>query len=429
MSKKQAVLLIHGIGEQRPMDSLRGFVDTVWTTDSEAKRNPRAREQVWSKPDSVSESFELRRMTTTQNTEGVRTDFFEFYWAHLLQDTKIERVAAWAKTLLFRRPSKVPSPLIATYSVLWALVFLGLYLVLNAAVHSTPLNWAMALFVVLGLPLLKSVVTDVVGDAARYLHRAPPNIQSRIAIRQAGLKVLLALHERDYERIVVVGHSLGSIIGYDILTYAWAHYNESPPSASPSFEALNAVEALGRAEQAAPLDAAQIAAAQAAQSVALQEHIANGNRWRVTDFVTMGSPLAHAEVLLADNATDLQKKQQSRELMTCPPVMELIPHPGIAEKRFSYFQKRESSPPVRTLHHAAAFAVTRWTNLYFPCKAILFGDVIGGPLAPVLGRWIRDIKVHSQQRFGLFQHTLYWRRPTGQDGAEHIEALREALRI
>ena len=28
---KQAVLLIHGIGEQRPMDTLRGFVDTVST--------------------------------------------------------------------------------------------------------------------------------------------------------------------------------------------------------------------------------------------------------------------------------------------------------------------------------------------------------------------------------------------------------------
>jgi len=31
--KKQAVLLIHGIGEQRPMDTLRGFVETVWTSD------------------------------------------------------------------------------------------------------------------------------------------------------------------------------------------------------------------------------------------------------------------------------------------------------------------------------------------------------------------------------------------------------------
>ena len=35
---KQAVLLIHGIGEQRPMDTLRGFVDTVWTSDASQQR-------------------------------------------------------------------------------------------------------------------------------------------------------------------------------------------------------------------------------------------------------------------------------------------------------------------------------------------------------------------------------------------------------
>ena len=34
MSKKQAVLLIHGIGEQKPMDTLRGFVDVMWTSDT-----------------------------------------------------------------------------------------------------------------------------------------------------------------------------------------------------------------------------------------------------------------------------------------------------------------------------------------------------------------------------------------------------------
>jgi hypothetical protein len=35
---KQAVVLIHGIGEQVQMDTLRGFVDAVWTTDSSLRR-------------------------------------------------------------------------------------------------------------------------------------------------------------------------------------------------------------------------------------------------------------------------------------------------------------------------------------------------------------------------------------------------------
>ena len=31
---KQAVVVIHGIGEQRPMDTLRGFVEAMIPTDT-----------------------------------------------------------------------------------------------------------------------------------------------------------------------------------------------------------------------------------------------------------------------------------------------------------------------------------------------------------------------------------------------------------
>jgi hypothetical protein len=36
---KQAFVIIHGMGEQRPMDTLRSFVKAVWTTDEEVKWN------------------------------------------------------------------------------------------------------------------------------------------------------------------------------------------------------------------------------------------------------------------------------------------------------------------------------------------------------------------------------------------------------
>lgn len=39
--------------------------------------------------------------------------------------------------------------------------------------------------------------------------------------------MLEALHDKDeYDRIVIVGHSLGSVIGYDITTHAWVKYHE-----------------------------------------------------------------------------------------------------------------------------------------------------------------------------------------------------------
>jgi hypothetical protein len=47
--REQAVLLIHGIGEQRPMDTFRGFVNAVWKTDTALhnQNNPLAVGRFW----------------------------------------------------------------------------------------------------------------------------------------------------------------------------------------------------------------------------------------------------------------------------------------------------------------------------------------------------------------------------------------------
>lgn len=420
MSVKQAVLLIHGIGNQRPMDTLRGFVDAVWTKDP-AGKNRFAGAHVWSKPDNISDSFELRRLTTTQNADGVRTDFHEFYWAHLMQGTKVSSVMAWIRPLILRWPRDVPKQLRLAYLVLWIASLAALYLVLNAAAHRSVASWASAIVGVAIVPFVQWIFTEIVGDAARYLHVAPPNIQSRHAIRQAGIQVLQALHERGYERIIIAGHSLGSVIGYDILTHAWPAFNEGGLGDKDATARLDAVEALAGD---ADVDLATI---QRAQRDAWQELHDNGNRWRVTDFVTMGSPLAHAAILLADDARDLAGKQADRELPTCPPAMEAITRDGETTRRFSYFAERRSGR--RTLHHAAMFAVTRWTNLYFPCRAIVAGDVIGGPLASSFGPWIKDVAVGSRQRLGCLQHTLYWSADGVADDAPHLAALRQAMRL
>ena len=60
---KQAVVLIHGVGEQIPMDTLRGFVEAAWVDDPSLRR-PRVPSTVWSKPDTMSGDLELRRITT-----------------------------------------------------------------------------------------------------------------------------------------------------------------------------------------------------------------------------------------------------------------------------------------------------------------------------------------------------------------------------
>ena len=73
---------------------------------------------------------------------------------------------------------------------------------------------------VLLLLLLQAFVLYWVGDAARYLSPSPSNIALRQQIRAEGLRLLRHLHRsREYARIVIVGHSLGSVIGYDPVSY------------------------------------------------------------------------------------------------------------------------------------------------------------------------------------------------------------------
>src|SRR5690606_29229619 len=58
--------------------------------------------------------------------------------------------------------------------------------------------------------------------AERYLTPDPGNIAARTAIRTEGLTLLRRLHEVGiYDRVAVVGHSLGSVIGYDVLRLFW----------------------------------------------------------------------------------------------------------------------------------------------------------------------------------------------------------------
>jgi len=149
----------------------------------------------------------------------------------------------------------------------------------------------------------------------------------------------------------------------------------------------------------------------------LEELAQNGCNWRVTDFVTLGSPLAHASILLAADDEDMREKQRSREYPTCPPELE--------KGKFSYPPDRAH----RCLHHAAVFGPTRWTNLYFPARAVIWGDLIGGPVGSLFGGGVRDIAVKSNLRAGMASHTLYWEPGKGDTTSPHTGALREALAL
>lgn len=127
---------------------------------------------------------------------------------------------------------------------------------------------------------------------------------------------------------------------------------------------------------------------------------------------------AHAELLLAEDGEDLVSKQNQREFPTCPPVLE--------SGKFSYPPRKTK----RTLHHAAVFGPTRWTNLYFPARLVVFGDIIGGPLQKLFGWGVHDRKVSTKLRLGFFSHTLYWKQHDKKGKSDsHIDVLREGLNL
>ena len=419
---KQAVLLIHGIGEQRPMDTLRGFVNAVWTTNTKIHLPHIDANHVWSKPYKLSENFELRRLTTPENTGGLRTDFFEFYWAHMMRGTKVAHVIAWAKHLLLRWPRDVPSHLRTLYYLCYAVFVIALWFIYRAARAQQAGEmlpaWASLLLSLVIVPTALGIVAKIIGDAARYLHVAPQNIQCRHEIRSAGVAVLDKLHAGGYDRIILVGHSLGAVIGYDILHFAWPSYNADPPKAArPTSIALTKLEDL--AIQVADGQTVAVPAIQAAQRAYFDELKAHGGQWRVTDFVTVGSPLAHAEILLAGNLADLSTKFSNRELSSCLPTLESTTHDKRLLRRFSY----PLPDAARVPHHAAVFGPTRWTNIYFPSRVLIWGDMIGGKQA-CFGKGVQDKVVKTRHCFGLLSHTRYW---TPGNKNTSIDALRSAL--
>lgn len=495
MTKKQAVVVIHGMGEQIPMETLSSFVDSVWKSDrslvdaGELDPNtggPRTENAIWSKPDRRNRSFELHRITTETAANGLRTDFFEYYWAHQMVDTTWEHVRSWLFGLMFRNPVRdVPRSVLLVWIILWLVAagaLVGWIFALKPG-QSEPGTWLGAIILAALTAALAAFIAGFVtryfGDVARYVRAKPANVARRQQIREQGVQLLETLMgvEADgsfrpsgYDRIIVVGHSLGSIVAYDMLAHAFARVNairdKNASALQPEREKLEQMvrdaEAVGGG-----LDVSDF---QAAQARARLELNAAGNPWIVSDFVTLGSPLTHAEFLIVRDRAGLTEAKAQRILPTCPPVLEY--DLDTKERHFTYKGTASAparapapalasgsdaavppQPPPRVPHHAAPFAYTRWSNIFAPHKAVVIGDIISGPLAESMGMQsgskivsgIQDISVMpgldaagkplSGHTRPWFAHTRYWSMPKRREGDPlpdapyHIVRLREVLRL
>lgn len=456
--KSQAVVVIHGMGEQRPMSTLRSLVDVVWNSDlsltdpAPTKRttDPQTGREInrsWIVPDDRAGSHELRRITTVADVNGRRTDFYEFYWADLLQGNVFAHLLAWIRGLLLRRWSTVPADARPFYLALWIVLILS---VLPAAAL-----WLMGIFgadrwifpatvwtafaALVGLTIT-TVVLPVYGDVATYVLTEPGTVGKRAAVRARGTQLLERLMEDEsYDRIVVVGHSLGSIIAYDLLQILWVKYGPSHRNPRPEPEvtaALRAIDpfvspAVVAVGQDPTLPEEQLPAFRTAQwrlYEALRTAPDKTLPWKISDFVTLGSPLTHAEFLVALDAGKWRRGVEERVYSVCPPIAE-------SERRATIVYKDHHA------HHAAVFAATRWTNVCDLGNYWSSGDPFSGRMTGNFYGGTKEMRVRLRWkllgfRTRLMTHTHYWSadaegeeigpddRPTGRD---HIAVVREAI--
>lgn len=423
---RQAIVIIHGIGEQRPMATLRSFATAIPKIERYPSEAP-----AWSKPDDISEGFEHRCFTIPQTRTRPITDVYELYWAHLFEQTKLTTLAGWLLRLLVRPRSSLPKryrrPVLLVRIA--SLLVLGVALLIGRLLVQQP--WVAYLLALPLVPLvyaglvglLKAFALDTISDAARYLDASPRNVEARNKVRQLGLSFLDRLHksEKGYSRIILCGHSLGSVIGYDILQRYWfTRSDEFKPMDSPIQDVLDRMGKLAKDGQGAEF--------RKLQRALWVEQRACGNGWRITDFVTLGSPLAHADLLMADTENEFRAFLESGELSACPPRVD--PVSGKLGRPVNYQLADGQKRTMFTLRDNAVFASTRWTNIYFTTRYGLLGDPIAGPLAGLFGPAVVDYRIAPAPGRWL-AHCDYWlgERPKWKPSNPALEALSRALEL
>ncbi|MGG5259575.1 hypothetical protein [Phycicoccus avicenniae] len=445
--------MIHGMGGQRPLDTLTRFVDSALEPDVAGKR------QFYSRPESVTGSFESRRFLAPyvdleadgDGTERVRpqTEFFEYHWADKMQGNRLDDLWPTFRRMVLCRPTRVPAGLRGVWLAAW-LVIVGL----GWAVGWGPLSGVWRPGDDLATSLVASLVSGALASAAlsyvvsrllplwltasfvdvvRYLDTSPRSYGVRRDIRKGLVEMLQALHARSargdqhYDRIVIVAHSLGAYIAYDAIAYLWGLTNAETASAGATdLAGLDDLEQMAHAVERGESDATNY---QDAQALLFEGLRATGNPWLITDFVSVGTPMYFADRLLpGKGALGFERRKERHELPTCPPLIEEEGNgPTRGRTRYSW-RKKDGNRQV--LHEGAPFAVVRWTNVFFPTRGGFLGDWFGGALAPLFGAGIRDVEVTGntpQRLMPAWAHSLYFSFPDDVSPDSVTEALRDAM--
>ncbi len=376
ISSKTAIVVIHGMGNQYPMETITDFVENLFD------------KEIYSSPERISGSFDHRKLIGFH--EGKQYDCYEYYWAHLIKEPTASDTIFWLYNLIWK---KEPSERLNEYLSIIRKISIGLpiflcicfffyYWLFTYIIGSCPF-WYHLIYFFLSviffyiLSYIFKLLTQSFGDVIRYTVPHPSNIEGRQKISNNAVEFLTSLHEKDYARIVIVGHSLGSIIAYEMLYNTFGNLNKL----------FNNVEGLEKKDTEELLEGSKEESFNKMQVL--------GWKWKVTDFITCGSPLCHAEMILTKNKDLFKNKKELGEYPVSEPIKD-------SSKLFYLNKKTKKYIPT----HYSVFKYVEWNNIHFE------NDIIGGKLRALFGQDIHDhppIKPKTFKRI-LESHTHYWNK-------------------
>ncbi len=236
--KKTVFLIIHGIGQQDPFETLDSFARPFWEALS-SRLNPGEKIEGYHKQLDWKDWVENYVSLTKDGNQEKPIDFYEYYWAYKMErQITLAEIYDWLvrtsdgaskyyaenlqKNLQEERKDVKVFTKEGAFKKRGYLKRMGLYLRILLFISKLfskvfPEGLTRIIYSMLGKA--GKVIIDYVGDIAIY---TTTDVKSRhYEIRQAVLngavQKIIKLLEGGYEQIIIAGHSLGSVVAYDAL--------------------------------------------------------------------------------------------------------------------------------------------------------------------------------------------------------------------
>ncbi|WP_138901023.1 hypothetical protein [Streptomyces albidochromogenes] len=153
-----------------------------------------------------------------------------------------------------------------------------------------------------------SFITNSFVGVVRYLDTSPRSYAVRRDIREGMVELLRRLHQAEigggprYERVIVGAHSLGAYIAYEGIATFWGMTRNALAPGSPSLLTLEvAAAAMPGRKETRPPTPGETTVYREAQWGLWTDLRSQGSPWRITDFISCGTPMWFAERLYTKN--------------------------------------------------------------------------------------------------------------------------------